>query len=126
MQWVKEVADLIGVPYLVLRKTRFSDTEVQISNPDMSQYFTHTPVLVDDIISTAHTMIETVKHLKSLTEKRPVCIGVHAVFASNAYHDLLDAGAAQVITCNTIAHASNGISTEALLAEGVEKLEIRN
>ncbi|MDX5420546.1 MAG: ribose-phosphate diphosphokinase, partial [Hymenobacteraceae bacterium] len=122
MQWVKEVADLADAPFIILTKTRLSDTEVQVSNPHMDQYPSHTPVLVDDIISTAHTMIETVNHLKKLNNQKPVCIGVHAIFAGDAYQSLLKAGAARVITCNTIAHASNGIGIEELLAEGVKRI----
>lgn len=119
LQWVSEVAGLADAPYLVLNKTRLGDREVQVTQPEMAQYQQHTPVLVDDIISTARTMIETVQHLKQLTPQAPICIGVHAVFAEGAYEALLKAGAAQVITCNTIQHESNGIQVEALLAEAM-------
>jgi ribose-phosphate pyrophosphokinase len=119
LQWVSEVGGLADAPYLVLNKTRLGDREVQVTQPEMAQYQEHTPVLVDDIISTARTMIETVQHLKQLTPVATVCIGVHAVFAEGAYEALLQAGAAQVITCNTIPHASNGIHIEALMAEAM-------
>lgn len=119
LQWVSEVAGLADAPYLVLNKTRLGDREVQVTQPEMANYQQHTPVLVDDIISTARTMIETVQHLKQLTPQAPVCIGVHAVFAEGAYDALLQAGAAQVITCNTIPHVSNGIQVDALLAEAI-------
>ena len=46
---------------------------------------------------------------KSLNMKPPICIGIHAVFAGNAYQDLLSAGVEKVVTCNTIQHVSNGI-----------------
>lgn len=121
LQWVSEVAGLAGAPYLVLNKTRLGDREVQVTQPEMANYQAHTPVLVDDIISTARTMIETVQHLKHLTPQAPVCIGVHAVFAEGAYEALLQAGAAQVITCNTIPHASNGIQVEELLASAIKQ-----
>lgn len=49
-------------------------------------------MLVDDIISTARTMIETVGHLQKVGMKAPVCVGIHAVFAGNAYQDLLNTG----------------------------------
>lgn len=120
LQWVSEVAGLAEAPYLVLNKTRLGDREVQVTQPEMASYQQHTPVLVDDIISTARTMIETVQHLKQLTPQAPVCIGVHAVFAEGAYEALLQAGAAQVITCNTIPHVSNGIHVDALLAEAIQ------
>ena len=84
----------------------------------MDEYKNHTPVLVDDIISTARTMIETVGHLKKAGMKAPVCIGVHAVFAGNAYQDLKKAGA-KVVTCNTIPHESNGIDLSSILAARV-------
>ena len=119
MQWVKEVATLANAPYLVLNKTRLGDREVQVTQPEMAAYPEFTPVLVDDIISTARTMIETVQHLKKLTPQQPVCIGVHAVFAAGAYKALKQAGAASVITCNTIPHASNKIRVDNLLAEAI-------
>jgi ribose-phosphate pyrophosphokinase len=75
----------------------------------------YTPVLVDDIISTGHTMIETIGHLRKLNMKAPVCIGVHAVFAGDAYQELKNAGAKEIITCNTIPHESNTIDISDLL-----------
>ena len=45
---------------------------------------TGTPVLVDDIISTGRTMIETLNHLRAAQMKPAICIGVHAVFAGRA------------------------------------------
>lgn len=119
-QWVKEVAAQAHAPFIILEKVRHGDRSVEISIPHTDQFQDHTPVLVDDIISTAKTMIETVNHLKRASMRPPVCIGVHAVFADNAYEDLLKAGAAQVVTCNTIHHESNKIDLTALLASSVE------
>ncbi len=81
----------------------------------------HTPVLVDDIISTARTMIEAVKHFKSTKIKAPVCIGVHGIFAGDAYDSLIKAGAGQIITCNTISHFSNAIDLSTILSGSIEK-----
>lgn len=121
-QWVSEVAKNAGAPFLVLEKIRHGDKEVEVSVPDIQGYKNHTPVLVDDIISTARTMIETVRHLKHSDMKAPVCIGVHAVFAGNAYRELTDAGAAGIFTCNTIPHESNRIDISRVLADGYNKL----
>ncbi len=117
LQWVKEVAALADVPFLVLNKTRFGDRNVQVSLPEINAYQSNTPVLVDDIISTARTMIETVQHLKKMIAQAPVCIGVHAVFAEGAFEALVQAGAAQIVTCNTIPHSSNQIQVDSILAE---------
>lgn len=115
-QWVSKVAADAGVPFIVLEKIRRGDTNVEVSVPHVEKYKNHTPVLVDDIISTARTMIETVEHLKRANMKMPVCIGVHAVFAENAYNHLLASGVEQIVTCNTIQHASNQIDLSGLIA----------
>ena len=52
-QWVHTVAGLAGAPSVVLAKTRSGDREVTVSVPDVARWRDHTPVLVDDIISTA-------------------------------------------------------------------------
>ena len=88
----------------------------------MERWLTHTPVLIDDIISTGRTMIETIAHLQRAGLPAPVCVGVHAVMAGTAYTDLITAGAAVVATCNTIAHASNAIDVTPLLADAVRAL----
>jgi len=108
-QWVAAVAAGCGAPYLILEKTRRGDRDVSVSTPDVSGHEGRTPVLVDDIISTARTMIETVLQLGRLGMTAPVCVGVHGVFAPGAYEDLRAAGAARIVTCNTVAHASNEI-----------------
>ncbi|MDP1746832.1 MAG: ribose-phosphate diphosphokinase, partial [Bacteroidota bacterium] len=108
-QWVSEVAKNAGVPFIILQKIRNGDRNVEVSVPQVEEYKNYTPVLVDDIISTARTMIETVGLLNKAGMKPPVCIGVHAVFAGNAYEDLVRSGVSEVVTCNTVLHESNAI-----------------
>ncbi len=109
-QWVSKVAQNAQAPFTVLEKIRRGDRDVEISVPKLETYKDHTPVLVDDIISTARTMIETVAHLRKAGMNPPVCIGVHAVFAGDAYKELKDSGVEQVVTCDTIPHPSNKIN----------------
>jgi len=115
-QWVSEVARLANAPFIILEKRRRGDEVVEISVPHVEKYKEFTPVLVDDIISTAKTMIETIDHLKSAGMKKPVCIGIHGIFANNAYSDLINAGAELVVTCNTISHESNSIKIDEAIA----------
>ena len=120
-QWVSEVAQGAKAPYLILEKIRHGDHEVEVSRPTVDGFLNHTPVLVDDIISTAHTMIETLNHLKKLKMKPTICIGVHAIFADKAYESLLQAGAVQIVTCNTINHPSNKIDLSAIISSGIQQ-----
>ena len=55
-QWVSAVAEGAGAPYVVLEKTRRGDRDVEIALPSVGRYAGRTPVLVDDIVSTATTM----------------------------------------------------------------------
>jgi ribose-phosphate pyrophosphokinase len=114
-QWVSEVAKNAEVPFVVLEKVRHGDRDVELKVPSMENYKHLVPVLVDDIISTAHTMIETVKQLKSAGMKAPICIAVHGIFAEHAYEELLAAGAADIVTTNTIVHVTNKIDVSQLV-----------
>jgi ribose-phosphate pyrophosphokinase len=121
-QWVADVAGRVGAPYFVLAKTRRGDRDVEVSVPEVERWRGRTPVLVDDIISTARTMTATVRHLLRAGMTPPVCIGVHAVFAGLAHDELLASGAARVVTCNTIMHSSNAIDVSAALAAEVREI----
>ncbi|WP_298300792.1 ribose-phosphate pyrophosphokinase [Hydrotalea sp.] len=120
-QWVSKVATDANAPYIILEKIRKGDRNVKVSVPQVEKYKEYTPVLVDDIISTGLTMIETIGHLRKAGMRPPVCIGIHAVFAARAYDKLIKAGAEKVVTCNTIVHPSNAIFMDELLAQEICK-----
>jgi ribose-phosphate pyrophosphokinase len=118
-QWVSEIAKNAGAPCIILHKIRKSDTEVEISIPDIEKYIHNTPVLVDDIISTARTMISTIRHLQNSGMPKPVCISIHGIFAGNSFDDLINTGIDQLVTCNTIIHQTNQINIDQLLSSGI-------
>lgn len=118
-QWVASVARDAGAPHLVLDKVRRGDRDVEVSVPEVARWRDHTPVLVDDIVSTGRTMIETIGHLKREGMQPPVCVAVHGIFAGEAFGDLMAAGAGKVVTTNAVPHETNAIDVIALLAQGV-------
>ena len=109
-QWVSEVARLAHAPWVCLRKTRSGDRSVTIEPPPAKVLQGRTPVLVDDIISTATTMVRAVHALREAGAPAPVCMAIHALFAAGAEQALRVAGARQVVTCDTIAHPTNAVS----------------
>lgn len=121
-QWVSRVATNAKAGFVVLQKTRLNAREVKVSIPDMARWHHHTPVLIDDIISTGATMRETLSHLAALGMKPAVCVGVHAIFAQGAYDKLLHCRPAQVVTTNTVAHATNAIDVSQIVADAVREL----
>ena len=121
-QWVASVAQGAGVPHLVLDKNRHGDRDVEVSTSTVDGCTSHTPVLVDDIISTGHTMIETVRQLRHAGLAPPICVGVHGIFAGDAYRELHAAGAERVVTCNTISHESNAIDLTDILCDAARRI----
>ena len=118
-QWAAAVANAAGAPHVVLRKERLGDTDVRLSVPDLTRWPGRTPVLIDDIVSTAGTMIAAVDHLKQAGLPLPVCVAVHAIFAGDAYEALRRAGARRIVSCDTVPHPSNAIFVGPLLAGAV-------
>jgi ribose-phosphate pyrophosphokinase len=109
VQWVAAVAAAGDLPFAILEKTRRGDRDVSVSAP-ADAWPGRTPVIVDDIISTGRTMIEATRQLRAAGAAAPVCVGIHAVFADEVVAALTSAGAARVVTCDTIGHATNAIS----------------
>lgn len=110
MQWAQRVAAGADCPAIGLSKQRHGDRAVEVSLPDVGALRDRSPVLIDDIISTASTMIAAVQQLRAASmPQAPICVGVHAVFAGNAHAALEHAGVARIVTCNTIAHPTNAI-----------------
>lgn len=119
-QWAKNVALAAGCPYEVLTKERFGDRDVKVSLPHVENYQQHSPILVDDIISTGKTMMQAAQHLTDAGLSTPSCIGVHGVFASGAVEEMQKQGL-QLITCNSIPHPTNAIDLAELLADEAKK-----
>lgn len=118
-QWVSAVAQLAGTPFIVLEKTRHGDRDVNVTVPNVERWRSHTPVLVDDIISTGQTMLETIAHLRATGMASPVCIGVHGLFAESADKKLMSSGASGVVTTNSISHESNGIDLSDAIVDAI-------
>jgi ribose-phosphate pyrophosphokinase len=118
--WAAAVGAGAGAPHVTLRKVRSGDRDVRIEAPDLAAWRGRTPVLVDDIISTARTMAAAASMLKELGFLPPVCIGVHGVFAGDALATLRGAGVSRIVTSNTVAHETNDIDVSPQVAEAVE------
>lgn len=116
-QWVAEVARLAGRPYEVLRKIRSGDRKVDVSVPESPALRAGTPVILDDIASSGMTMARAVERLLDAGTAPPVCVVIHAVFAPGAQNTIYSAGAARLISTDTIPHPTNAIGTSGILAE---------
>lgn len=121
-QWVAAVAGLCGAPWMVLAKTRHGDEDVSVRLAPGALVAGRTPVLLDDIIATGHTLAAAAAALRTAGFAEPVCIGVHALFALRALERLQTAGMARIVTCDTVQHPSNAITLTARLAVAIQEL----
>ena len=119
VQWIASVARLVDAPHAVFGKRRVGDRRVEVTLPDLAAYAGRRPVLVDDIVSSGGTMAAAVRALRAAGWPPPACLAVHAVFADGAHQALRDAGAAAIVSCNTIPHPSNAIDVQGLLRDAV-------
>jgi ribose-phosphate pyrophosphokinase len=118
-QWVKQIADRAAAPYAVLSKTRRGDYDVDVEGE--VDVRSRTPVLVDDVISSARTMAEAVKIVRRSSSTPPVCVSVHALFAGDALDVLQNAGISLICTTDTIEHVTNRVSVAHELARAIQE-----
>lgn len=121
-QWAAEVAAACAAPHVVMSKTRLGDRRVEIQAPALSQWKDRTPVLLDDIISSARTMALAATKIRQAGLDAPVCVGVHGVFSPDALTALREAGAARIVTTNTVAHETNAIDVSPLVARAMQSV----
>ncbi|MBU1111698.1 MAG: ribose-phosphate diphosphokinase [archaeon] len=120
-QWAEAIAKIVGCEVSVFRKTRFSGRHVEsemIKKIDMKG---KNVVIVDDIISTGHTIIEASKKAKHLGAKSVTAIGVHGLFVEGAVGKLKKAGIKNVLSTNCIEHPTNAIDVTSLLVKELRK-----
>lgn len=122
-QWVAEVARLVDAPHTVLSKTRRGDRDVsvELAGGDAA-WAGRTPVLLDDIVSTGHTLLAAAQALRSAGLPLPLCVCVHALFDADALVRLLRGSVQRVVSCDSIPHPSNAIALAPALAEALRTL----
>lgn len=117
-QWVEAVAASCGAPFAILRKERMGDRAVCTTPPQLTLADNVTPIVLDDIISSGNTMVETLRLLPSLTSQTPIAMAVHGIFAEGARTAILTTGA-RLVTTNSVPAAGGAIDLSALIAEGL-------
>lgn len=120
VQWVESIASRIGQPYVVGSKQRRGDRDVVVTLPDLDQYRGRTAVIIDDVIASGHTLLETLEALQKSGFERIDCAAVHGIFADGADEKLRQVGLRRLITSNSIPHWSNTVDLADALANPVK------
>lgn len=99
-QWARTIAEHIDAHATILKKKRYSSRKVKIVVKDKN-FKGKDVIIVDDIISTGHTMMEPIKQLKKMGARSVTCICIHGLFVEGALQKLKKLGA-DVVSTNTI------------------------
>lgn len=117
-QWVAAIAESAGCPFAVARKERRGDHEVRVRLPDES-YGDRDVILVDDLVSTGHTLAETARLLHRRGVRSVTALVTHALFTDGAEEQLTAAGVGEIISTDSVLHASNALHLDGLLADAL-------
>ena len=120
-QWAEDIAKRIKVHATVLKKTRFSSRHVEVKMVHPIEIKSKNVVIVNDIISTGHTIAEAAKAAKKMGAKNITAIGVHGLLVENAADKLKKAGVDKVITTNCIESKTNKIDVTSVLIEALRR-----
>ena len=119
-QWAQKAAKKLGVESAIMEKTRYSSRKVSVKLNKEIDLKNKTVVMVDDIISSGHTILEAIKNVKQIGAKKIYVFCIHGLFAEGALSKITRTGA-KVITCNTIPNNAAKIDISGLLAKELKK-----
>ncbi len=120
-QWVQQVAQVGDFDCAVASKQRHSDVEVTITLPPISVH-NRVVVIVDDVVSSGHTLAEAAQQLQSAGAAQVCCLVTHALFADGAFALLQQAGIRTIWSSDSIPHETNVIELADMLAAGLHDL----
>lgn len=117
-QWAGAIAGHIGAPHVVFAKTRRGDRDVLIAASNLSAWKGRTAILVDDVISSGHTLANAAREILEQGFPAPICLAVHGLFASDAEAMLRGLGC-RLVTTDSIPHSSNAIALDSILGDAL-------
>lgn len=120
-QWARKIAGEIGFESTVLEKKRFSSRKVKVAMVEKIVLFGKRVVIIDDIASTGHTLVEATRMLKKNGAKSVDCILVHALLVDGAFEKIRKSGVRNFYSCNTIRHSTNAIDLSGTAAKAISK-----
>lgn len=120
-QWVQQIAAEGDFEWAVAKKQRHGDVDVSITLPE-TDFQDRTIVLVDDVISTGHTLAQTAVKIQQAGARDVCCLVTHALLAEGALELLQQSGIRDIWSSDSISHQSNVIHLADIFASQLQTL----
>jgi ribose-phosphate pyrophosphokinase len=114
--WVRQLADPLGLPFAVARKTRSGDRAVTVEFPDLGPLQGRPVVLVDDLVSSGGTLVACARALMQAGAAHIDAVVTHALFPESAATAFAEAGIRSLRSTTSVAHSTNAIALDGLIA----------
>jgi len=121
LEMVKVISGKLKCKYMIMEKKRISGSKVKVRLNKKIDLNEKNIVIVDDIISTGNTILESAKALKKLGVKKFNCIVAHGVLVEKALEKLRKANV-KVVTTNTIPNKAAKIDVSHLISQALKKI----
>jgi ribose-phosphate pyrophosphokinase len=122
-QWADLAAPILEAESVVMQKTRFGDTSVDI-NLGHASPSGRDIVLVDDIISTGGTIAQVAQQLKNKGADHIHALITHGLFAEGAYERVSRAGVEHLITSDSVPNHFSRVAVAPVFAKAVKDLQL--
>lgn len=120
-QWVGEVARHAGLDFIVGAKLRRGDRDVAVTFADSAKVAGRQVVLIDDLVSSGHTLIEAARALLVAGAGRVDAIAVHNLASQEDLALIRAAGLASLRATDSVAGSTSEICVAPLLAEAINQ-----
>lgn len=119
-QWVAALAKARNLDYIVCHKQRLGDRRVHVALPESADVEKREAVIVDDMITTGHTVMEAARALLAAGAAKVHCLVTHPLFVDEADALLHEAGVAHIWSTDSVTHPTNAIALAPLLAQAIK------
>lgn len=121
-QWVERIATRLSLEFILGRKRRNGDRDVQLEIPDAERAHGRRVVLVDDLISSGSTLAAAARLLRTAAAGKIEAIATHCLADKSDLEKLRRAGIASVRASDSVPGPVGILPIAPFLAEEIRRL----
>lgn len=118
-QWVEAIASPHGLDVIVGEKRRLGDRQVEITFPGIERVSGRPVILVDDVISSGHTLEIAARRLLDGGAASVEAMATHCLAGEDDLKTLAGAGIGRIRSCDSVKGPTSVIPLAATLADAI-------